>query len=550
MHAISSYFKKQLIHLNRKLSDNKGQSRVDQTECEAGNSLENAERLKPYAILNDTAGQLDNFQPFMAASLNLQLELIRRCLNLTTAAFLWTPPASDQLILLAISSDRPDIVSGPFPKGAGLTGVLAKGRNLATIEQGSNKYGGLVYYDDPGGFGSAIALRSPVYNSAVREEASDSFFVLCVDRITSGAWGDNERELLQQAVDKMVMERKFAKLLNTIDQERSIIQKICTGFRELNRGLGLESVFRATSNAVNNLLPVDCTAISLVKNDIHYTAFISGGLNERFLGMEYGIHEGLVGQVLKLNHSLPANASYAGAAPVFSNAHCLRGYKSLFIIPLRPEKGAPIGALTVAAKTEQLFGKQQQDILSLIADQAAIKIDLAKSHELINKMATTDGLTALANHRTFQHGFDIMLHRARRRKSSLAMVLCDIDYFKKINDNYGHQFGDQVLKSVAGAMAKAIRKEDLAARYGGEEFALVLENSDKHGALLMAERIRNDIAALKFSFEGRKVGVTISLGIAAFPEDGHEKAQIIELSDQALYKAKKQGRNQTVLFNG
>jgi len=551
MHAISSYFKKQLRNLNRKASDNKGQFRTDQAEAEEESSLDTAGRLRPYAILNNTAGQLEDFQSFMAASLNLQLELIRRTLNLTTAAFLWAPAASDQLNLLAISSARYDLVSGPFPKGAGLIGALLKSRNVVTIEHASNKYAGLIYYENPGGVGSAIALRS-IVPDMVGQDLSDSFFALCVDRLAPGPWTDDERALLQLAANKMVMERKFAKLLNTIDQERSIIQKICTGFRELNRGLGLESVFQATANAVNNLLPVNCIAISLVKKGIHYTAFISGGLHEQFLGMEYEIHEGLVGQVLKLNHSLPANASYAGDAPVFSSAHYLHGYKSLFIIPLRPEKGRPIGALTVAAKAEHLFGKQQQDILSLIADQAAIKIDLAKSHELINKMATTDGLTSLANHRTFQHGFDIMLHRAKRRKSPLAMILCDIDHFKKVNDNYGHQFGDQVLKSVAGSMAKAIRKEDLAARYGGEEFALVLENSDKKGALLMAERIRNDIAALKFSFEGRqKVGVTISLGIAAFPEDGHEKTQIIELADQALYKAKKQGHNQTVLcLNG
>jgi diguanylate cyclase (GGDEF)-like protein len=352
---------------------------------------------------------------------------------------------------------------------------------------------------------------------------------------------------LRLAADKMFMETELGKLLQTVEQERSIIQKICTGFRELNRGLDLESVFSATFNAINNLITVDCVAISLVKNDMHYIAFIRGGVGERFWGMEYEIHEGLVGQVLKLNHSLPANASYSGAAPVFSGSHCLNGYNSLFIMPLRPEKGPPLGAITVAAKADDIFGKEQQDILGLVADQAAIKIDLAKSHELISKMATTDGLTSLANHRTFQHGFDIMLHRAKRRKSPLTMILCDIDFFKKFNDNYGHQFGDKVLKAVAGIMASAIRKEDMAARYGGEEFAIILENSDKKGALIMAERIREDIAALKFSFEGRQIGVTISLGIAAFPKDGQEKTQIIELADKALYTAKNKGRNQTAL---
>jgi len=265
--------------------------------------------------------------------------------------------------------------------------------------------------------------------------------------------------------------------------------------------------------------------------------------------LEYGLSEGLIGQVIRLNHPLPANARYAGPAPVFSRTSTLSGYRSLFILPLAKEEGGAMGALTVAAKADGVFGKVERDVLGLIAAQVGIKIDLAKSHELLSKLATTDGLTDLANHRTFQHGFDIMLHRAKRRNSPLALILCDIDWFKKINDNHGHQFGDQVLKGVAKVLADAVRREDLAARYGGEEFALILENSDKKGASQMAERIRQDIAALVFTVEAKRIGVTISLGIAAFPEDGQKKTVIIEKADQALYSAKRQGRNRTVIWD-
>ncbi len=547
MPSISSYLKNQLKSLNRIKSGSK--SAVTSVDDNLSDIKDNP---RPYEILNDRDGQLVNLQSFMADALNLQLELIKRALNLTTAAFLWHNHLSEKLHILGIRSDRQNTRSGPFDRGAGLTGALLKGRDAASIDHASCNYAGLVYYEEKGGIGSAMALRSPLANPVspnldAADDYSQSFFILCVDRDNVDAWTPSEKEILRLAVDKMSMERDFAKLLNTIEQERSIIQKICTGFKELNRGLDLESVFLATDNAIKNLMPVDCVAINLVKKDMHYIAFIRGGVCERFQGMEYEINEGLVGQVLKLNHSLPSNAVYNGDAPVFSSTHCLKGYRSLFIIPLRPEKGRPLGALTIASKSSMAFDKEQLDMINLIADQAAIKIDLAKSHELISKMATTDGLTSLANHRTFQHGFDIMLHRAKRRKSPLTMILCDIDYFKKFNDNYGHQFGDKVLKAVAAIMAAAIRKEDMAARYGGEEFALILENSDKRGAMLMAERIRKDIASLKFLFEGRQIGVTISLGIAAYPEDEQEKSQIIELADKALYKAKDKGRNQTVL---
>ncbi len=486
-----------------------------------------------------------DFSGFQHEALQLQLELLRQALGLTTAAFLWAS-SKGPVQLLTISSERDDILAGPFERGAGLLGGLLHGRAEVSLTTVSKTYSGLIYYRNPGQTGSAIALRC---QPAAGNKDDKGFFILAADRQTTGIWRDEDRALLRRCADKMIKEREFGELLTGVEHERSLLRKICGGLRELNRGLGLESVFEATVRAVNNLLAVDFIAISLLDDEIHYTAFVSGRYEE-LMGLEYGCHEGLVGQVLKLNLPLPANASYRGPAPIFSNKHCLDGFKSLLIVPLCPEKGCPLGALTVAAVRDDMFGLQDRDLLGLIADQAAIKIDLAQAHELISKMATTDGLTSLANHRSFQHGFDVMLHRAKRRKSPLAMIICDIDYFKKFNDNYGHQFGDQVLKAVADVMARDVRREDLAARYGGEEFALILENSDKQGARLMAERIRCDIAALKFKIDGREVGVTISAGIAAYPEDAGLKADIIELADQALYRAKEEGRNQTVLAGG
>ncbi|MFW8600876.1 diguanylate cyclase [Desulfobacterota bacterium M19] len=484
-----------------------------------------------------------DFSGFQHKALQLQLELLRQALGLTTAAFLWAS-TNGPVRLLSIVSERDDILRGPFERGAGLLGGLLHGRAEVSLTKVSKTYSGLIYYQNPGRTGSAIALRC---QTAAADQDDKGFFILTADREKTGIWRDEDRALLRLCADKMIKEREFGELLAGVEHERSLLRKICGGLRELNRGLGLESVFEATARAVNNLLAVDFIAISLRDHDIHYTAFVGGGRYEELMGLEYGCHEGLVGQVLKLNLPLPANASYRGPAPIFSNKHCLDGFKSLLIVPLCPEKGCPIGALTVAALRDNIFGRQERDFLGLIADQAAIKIDLAQAHELISKMATTDGLTSLANHRSFQHGFDVMLHRAKRRESPLAMIICDIDFFKKFNDNYGHQFGDQVLKAVADVMARDVRREDLAARYGGEEFALILENSDKHGACLMAERIRCDIAALKFKIDGREVGVTISAGIAAYPEDAGQKADIIELADKALYRAKEGGRNQTIL---
>ncbi len=144
----------------------------------------------------------------------------------------------------------------------------------------------------------------------------------------------------------------------------------------------------------------------------------------------------------------------------------------------------------VAGKKAQIITRQRRDLLLLVATQVAVKIDLAQAHEKINLLATTDGLTGLSNHRTFQHGFDMMLERTKRNHCPLCLIICDIDHFKRINDNHGHPFGDMVLKTVAGVFMKMVRRVDLAARYGGEEFALLLESADEKGGRMMAERIR------------------------------------------------------------
>ena len=136
-----------------------------------------------------------------------------------------------------------------------------------------------------------------------------------------------------------------------------------------------------------------------------------------------------------------------------------------------------------------------------------------------------------------------MLNRAQRRSGHLCLILCDIDYFKRINDTYGHPFGDKALKIIADILSKTVRKVDLVARYGGEEFAIILEDSDEKGGKEMAERIRKKIELLSLYHDKNTINVTMSLGLATFPDDGNKKSLRIDHADRALYNAKASGRN-------
>ncbi len=477
-------------------------------------------------------------------SFDLQLELVRQALNLTTVAVLWPDAQERELRLLNISTIRKDIRPGPYPIGAGITGALLRDRKEITLAPVKANFSGLPYYIKKGEVGSLAAIK--IMGDLQRESSPVDrkiSGILCVDRTEKSDWNESELTILRLLSNKLSLDINMGRQLYTMNRERNAFQRVCIGLRELNSVLDLEPVFDSSIKAVTTLVQTDFIAISLLQGE-HHSIVRAEGLHAKNLpGLEFSKNEGIVGQVMKINSSLPAGAEYRGPAPIFSKEQRFPDFGSLLILPLQKEKGDSIGALTVAARKPGVFTRHRRDILELIAAQVAIKIDLAQAHEQINKMATIDGLTNLANHRTFQHAFDVMLNRAQRRSGHLCLILCDIDHFKRINDTYGHPFGDQALKIIADTLAGTIRKVDMAARYGGEEFAIILEDSDEYGGMEMAERIRNKIEALTMHQDNNTVNITISLGLAAFPADGDKKSLLIDHADQALYKAKTSGKN-------
>jgi len=476
-------------------------------------------------------------------SFDLQLELIRQALILTTVAVLWPDIHGRELRLRNISTIRKDIQPGPYPIGVGITGALLRDRNEITLAPVKADFSGLPYYIKKGGVGSLLAVNI-LDNLQGESSPADRKIsgILCVDRTEKSDWNESELTILKLLGKKLSLDINMGRQLYTMNRERNAFQQVCIGLRELNSVLGLEPVFDASIKAVTTLVQTDFIAISLLQDEYHSIVRAEGLHAKNLLGLEFSKNEGIVGQVMKINRSLPAGAEYRGPAPIFSKEQRFPDFGSLLILPLQKEKGDSIGALTVAARKPGVFTRHRRDILELIAAQVAIKIDLAQAHEQINKIATIDGLTNLANHRTFHHAFDVMLNRAQRRSGHLCLILCDIDYFKRTNDTYGHPFGDQALKIIADTLAGTVRKVDLVARYGGEEFAIILEDSNEYGGLEMAERIRKKVEALSLH-QDNTVNITISFGLAAFPDDGDKKSLLIDHADQALYKAKTSGRN-------
>ena len=176
--------------------------------------------------------------------------------------------------------------------------------------------------------------------------------------------------------------------------------------------------------------------------------------------------------------------------------------------------------------------------------------ELSEVNSRLLKMAQTDSLTELDNRRYLEQRLDEMFEHSRRLREPVAVVLCDLDRFKSVNDTYGHQVGDVVLKELARILKKEAREIDRVGRYGGEEFMLLLPGTVLDAAVTFAERVRKAVEAHTFSFDGGTLQRTMSCGVAAWPHPRIADCDaLVKAADDALYVAKETGRNRVIRFD-
>ncbi|QPJ65186.1 MAG: sensor domain-containing diguanylate cyclase [Candidatus Nitrohelix vancouverensis] len=226
-------------------------------------------------------------------------------------------------------------------------------------------------------------------------------------------------------------------------------------------------------------------------------------------------------------------------------------FKSPFFvsIPLMIENEI-IGALNLNDSENDFFNVNDLDFALNISEFIALSLSNAKLYEKTQIDAVTDGLTGLTNRQQMAVLLDKEMERCLRYSSTLSVIMLDVDYFKKVNDTYGHQVGDDVLMVLSDMLKRVCRSNDVAARYGGEEFLMALPETPEKGALQIAERIRSEMERYEFQAGELKFQVTISCGVASFDsKDLNSVDALIKVADSALYRAKESGRNRIVLGN-
>ena len=212
------------------------------------------------------------------------------------------------------------------------------------------------------------------------------------------------------------------------------------------------------------------------------------------------------------------------------------------MVPLIAQK-QEFGWFCVFTAREEL-ASAEMDFLGLFAKQIEMAITIADLFQAVREQAVTDALTGLYNRRYFEEALEKEVQRAKRQKQPFSIIGIDLDYLKKINDTYGHTFGDLAIKTIADVLKSNARSVDVPARIGGEEFNVLLPGINSEGAMIAAERIRKSIEAVEIDTIGH---ITGSLGVATYFEHSEDVEELLELTDQAMYTSKRNGRNRVTI---
>ena len=330
------------------------------------------------------------------------------------------------------------------------------------------------------------------------------------------------------------------------------IEGLYTATRALLTTLNLEDLLNQILDAATNAIP------AAHKGTLHIIAKDTGKLEMRAT-LGYGEHNpriqrlstqtsrGFVAQSVRTRKPLLIPKIENGNLPndVQEKADELELSQSAIVAPLILE-GDVLGAVSLEANTESAFSQSDLSLLVSFAATVTAAIHNAQLHTEVQKLAITDALTGLYNRRGLFELGEREIERAHRFGRPLTAIMGDIDFFKQVNDNFGHSVGDDVLKLVAVALTNSVRKVDIIGRYGGDEFVVLLPEIDMSGGQIVADRLRERIKTTALKTPIARIAVSISLGIAGITDDMGDLKSLLELADQALYRAKSDGRDRTV----
>ncbi len=316
--------------------------------------------------------------------------------------------------------------------------------------------------------------------------------------------------------------------------------------RMISASLDLDQLLTTTVKTVADTAQVDGYCLYLLDDETGRLALRAAGGEgtESLHEVRLAPGEGLAGRVFQQRKP----EIYSSAAP-FPWPDLPRNARSVLAVPMSA-RNQSVGAMVLFSPVPGRFSERDVAFFAAVSNQLAVAIENARLYTKTKELSYRDPLTGVFNRRYFGEMLEQEIRRAKRYGMPLSLVMADIDHFKPYNDLHGHPQGDRVLKQVAGILTANTRQVDIVARYGGEEFALILPLTAPEPALVVADKLRRSVEEARIPRGDSIFGgsLTVSLGVATFPQDAATGPDLIQSADDALYAAKEEGRNRVVTY--
>lgn len=333
------------------------------------------------------------------------------------------------------------------------------------------------------------------------------------------------------------MEKKFDMLL--IDSVYKIAASLTSKLEE-------EKVLEEIMNLMADIFkPDNWTLFSYSENENRLVfRLVVGKESENLTGKSFQADKGIAGLCLQERRPVVIpDASKDERILNIKGENSEFTVRSMIAVPMYAND-KPLGVIEIVNPDSDSFSEERIKLLEIFADFASIAVQNASYLKTIEEKSTIDDCTDLFNARFMYKIIENEVSRCKRTGISFSIVFFDLDYFKKVNDNYGHLIGSQILREVAKIVKASIRPTDYGVRYGGDEFVVILQGAGFKEALIVTERIRDSLNSKTFFIsEGYNIKIPASFGIATFPDDAGTVEEIIKAADNAMYKAKETGRN-------
>jgi diguanylate cyclase (GGDEF)-like protein len=477
------------------------------------------------------------------SALSFALDLLTRHFGLKTAALFWLDASGHKAHLQELVTNTEGVLAGPFAAKDGIFGAALSQSKPVSIT-GAKVGRQLPYREEPLAQLSVSAV--PVLDHG------NPRGILLVER-------GNDRPFSTEDEAMLVGTTRF--VLRVVENERVFVQlerakleqgKLYRAVDKLAASSTEAEVIEAAVASAREFASFDCAIVTLFdKTQLkHEICAASGEGTEALIGRSFGHNPGLVAMAVANQHPLPYRGDYDPIRQmVFAKGIEPPALPSILVLPLMVHERA-LGTLVLGSRRKGAFASDVRTILEVLASHLAVSLSNARMLRRLEELATLDGLTNLLNKRALLELAGQKLRSAQRFGKSLSLLICDIDHFKKVNDTYGHDVGDVVIRGFADVLRRNKRDIDILGRFGGEEFVIVCEETAESGALQLGERIRADLEAARFCTEKGELQVTCSVGTATFPAFGQDWDTLFKSADEALYASKHGGRNRVSCAGG